>query len=63
MSLVKVLIVNISIVDGIRKFIISSNPKVSTIPFDWTSGSLVIESTGEIVTKTLGPQIQINNMI
>lgn len=56
-------IVTISIVDGIRKFIISSNPKVSTIPFDWTSGSLVIESTGEIVTKTLGPQIQINNMI
>ena len=56
-------LVNISIIDGIRKFTISSNPKVSTIPFDWTSGSLVIESTGEIVTKTLGPQIQINNMI
>ena len=56
-------LVNISIVDGIRKFIISSNQKVSTIPFDWTSGSLVISSTGEVVTKTLGPQIQINNMI
>ena len=56
-------LVNISIIDGIRKFTISSNPKVSTIPFDWTSGSLVIESTGEIVTKTLGPQIQVNNMI
>ena len=55
--------VTISIVNGVRKFVISSSTKVSMLPFDWTSGNLVISSTGNNVTKNLGSQIQVNNMI